>query len=417
MKTITSLVAALMAFVVIAGAQDQTTTVRAGLLIDGTGETRRDARISIENGVVARIDGLRGAVTYDLSDHVVMPGWIDTHVNLASHFGPDGTAHQQADETEGQAMLHAVANAYRTLMAGFTTVQSLGDPLDAYLRDAIDRGDLPGPRILTSLSPLTELSGDPDTIRQRVRELAANGADVVMVMASVSALDGGERAMSDEQIQAACQEASVQGLRAAVRASSPEVMRAAILSGCSAIEDGNRRDDDVIALLAEHGTYLDPQLGLFYDNYFDNRDRYFGSRSFTAIGFARLEEARKAALEAFRGTRANDAVRIVFGTGAVAGAHGRNAEEIISRVEDGRQNAMAAIVSATSVAAAALGLADDIGTLAPGFQADLVAVKGNPLETITTVRNVEFVMKGGQIYRNEVQASSSSRPRRGRRRQ
>ena len=174
----------------IVGAQDTTTTIRTGLLIDGTGETRQDARISIESGVVVRIDGLRGAVTYDLSNHVVMPGWIDTHVHLASHVGPDGMAKESADQTDGQATLQAAANAYRTLMAGFTTVQSLGDPIDAALKTAISDGDLPGPRILTSLHPVTAENGTPNEIRQRVRELVGAGANVVKVMASDAVWDG-----------------------------------------------------------------------------------------------------------------------------------------------------------------------------------------------------------------------------------
>ena len=221
--------------------------------------------------------------------------------------------------------------------------------------------------------------------------------------------------MSDDQIRAACQEGSVQGLRTTVHAYGPDVIRAAILAGCSAIEHGSHDSPGIVELLAEHGTFLDPQVGLFYDNFFENRDRYFGSDRITAVGFALLEEARKAGLEAFRRVRLNDSVRIVFGTDARAGAHGRNAEKLIARVEEGRQSPMAAIVSATSVAAAALGLGDDIGTLAPCFQADLVAVTGNPLDGIAAVRNVEFVMKGGRVYRNEVPSSSPSRPRRDRR--
>ena len=394
------------------GAQDTTTTIRAGLVIDGTGESRQDARISIENGVVVRIDGLRGAVTYDLSNHVVMPGWIDTHVHLASHVGPDGLANEGVEGTEAQATLKAAANAYRTLMAGFTTVQSLGDPIDAALRTAISDGDLPGPRILTSLDPVTAGSGSPDEIRQRVRDLAGAGSDVIKVMASDAVRDGGGRAMSDAQIRAACHEGSTLGLRTTVHAYGSEVVRAAVLAGCSAIEHGGHDSAELVELLTEHGTYLDPQVGLFYDNYFDNRDRHFGRDGFTAVGFARLEEARKAGLAAFRRLRSNDSVRIVFGTDARAGAHGRNAEELIARVEEGRQSPMAALLSATSVAAASLGLGDDIGTLAPGFQADLVAVTGNPLDGIAAVRNVVFVMKSGRVYRNEVPSSSATRPRR-----
>ena len=411
-RTVANGVGALFALGALASAQGDLITVRAGLLVDGTGQTREEARISIEGGTITRIDGLRGAVTYDLSDHVVMPGWIDTHIHLTSHFDADGMVHQDESEREARTILHAVGNAYRTFMGGFTTVQSLGHPLDAEVRDAVARGDIPGPRILTSLRPVGAQSGDPDEIRMFVRQLAAEGADVVMIFASASIRDRGDRAMSDTQIQAACGEAADRGLRTAVHAYGSEVIRAAILAGCTTIEHGNRYDDDVITLLAERGTFLDPHLGLLYQNYFNNRDRFFGVSNFTSVGFARMEEARKAGLETFARTRGNQSVKIVFGSDAVAGAHGLNSEELVARVQEGRQSAMAAIVSATSLAAESLGLGDEIGTVAPGFQADMVAVSGNPLETITAVRNVVFVMKDGQVYRNDVRNTTPSRRQR-----
>ena len=325
----------------LASAQDGPTTVRAGLLIDGTGETRRNVRIFIEDGTITRIDGLRGAVTHDLSNLVVMPGWIDTHVHLAAHFDPDGKTHRSTtEETHGQAMLYAVANAYRTLMAGFTTVQSLGSPLDIDLRDWIARGELPGPRVLTSIRPVTAATGDAEAIRQFVQELSADGADVVKVFASASIRDGGERAMSDVQLQAACGEATAQSLRTAVHAYGTEIIRAAILAGCTAIEHGNRYDDDVIELLAEHGTYLSPQVALLYQNYSDNRDRFLGIGNYTPAGFARMEEARRVGIDTFIRALINPSVKVVFSTDAVAGAHGRNAEELVARVEDGRQDEM-----------------------------------------------------------------------------
>ena len=395
----------------LAGAQETPTTVRAGVLIDGTGEIMNNARLFIEDGVITRVDRLRGAVTFDLSNLVVMPGWIDTHAHLTAHFDPDGMTHRDnPEETEAQTILYAVGNAQRTLMAGFTTVQSLGSPLDAHLRDFIDRGEIPGPRILTSLRPVTAQTGDPEAIRSFVRRLASDGANVVKVFASGSIRDGGERTMSDAQIEAACSEAAAQGLRSAVQAYGTEVVSSVARAGCTSIEHGNRYDDETIALMAEHGTYLDPHLGLLYQNYFDNRDAFFGVGNYTAVGFARMEEARKIGYETFRRTRNNPDVKIVFGTDAVAGAHGMNADELIVRVQNGGQPPMEAIVSATSLAAQSLGLGDVIGTVAPGFAADLVAVLGNPLDNIEAVRNVRWVMKGGQVYRNEVPPVAPARP-------
>jgi len=399
-----------------ADAQDRPVTIRAGLLIDGTGETRRNARIFIESGKITRIDGLRGAVTHDLSNLTVMPGWVDTHVHLTSHFDLDGRLHRtETKETQGQAMLYAVANAYRTLMAGFTTVQSLGSPLDLDLRNWIERGELPGPRVLTSIRPVNAETGNVDMIRRFVQQLSADGADVVKVFASASIRDGGNRVMSDPQIKAACEEATAQGLRTTVHAYGTEVIRSVILAGCTSVEHGNHYDEEVIELLADYGTYITPQLALLYQNYFDNRERFLGIGNYTAAGFARMENARERGIDTFIQTIENPAVNVVFGSDAVAGAHGQNVEELVARVEDGRQDEMAAILSATSIAATALGLGDRIGTIADGFSADLVAVDGNPLDNIASIRNVRFVMKDGEVYRNEVAPVIPPSPQRRRR--
>ena len=179
-----------------------------------------------------------------------------------------------------------------------------------------------------------------------------------------------------------------------------ESLTATIEAGCGGIEHGARYNDAVIDLMAERGTYLDPHLGLLWANYVDNKDRFLGRGNYTEEGFALMEEARVTGYETFRRTLAHGGVRVVYGTDAVAGAHGRNAEELIYRVRDGGQDPMDAIMSATSRAAESLGLAEQIGTLAPGFEADLVAVAGNPLDDITAVRRVVFVMKGGVVYKN-----------------
>ncbi len=384
-----------------ASAQETPLTIRAGRLLDGLGGVAENVVITVEDSRIVQLDDASGPVDYDLTDLTLMPGWIDTHVHLAAHFNTQGRSNRDPDETPAQTALYATENAHRMLMAGFTTVQSLGGMVDRDLREAISRGSLPGPRILTSLNAVSVRSGTPDELRAMVRKLQADGADVVKIFASASIREGGIKLMSDQQLNAVCGEAREVGLRTAVHAYGTESLTAVIEAGCDSIEHGNRYSDEVLELMAEHGTYLDPHLGLLYANYFDNREKFIGIGNYTEGGFALMEEARVIGYDTFRRTLANPNVKIVFGTDAVAGAHGRNAEEFIYRVRDGGQDPMAAIISATSLAAESLGLADEIGSVRTGYMADLVAVAGNPLEDITSVRNVKFVMKNGVVYKNE----------------
>ena len=371
------------------------------MALDGKGGTLRNTSIVVEGSRISRIAPGAQEVTYDLRGLTVMPGWIDTHVHLGAHFDPDGKAHSSTSgETAAQSMLYAVENAYETLMAGFTTVQSLGSSVDQDLRDWIARGIIPGPRVLTSLRPINQGTGDPANIRDAVRQLAAHGVDVIKVFASTSIRDGDTQALTDEQIQAACGEATARGLRSVVHAYGTESLTATILAGCTTIEHGNRYSDDVIRLMAERGTYLDPQVGLIFHNYFEHKDRFLGSGNYHEKGFALMREAVPIGMETFKRTLANGNVKIVFGSDAVASAHGRNYEELIYRVRDGGQEPMDAIVSATARAAESLNLQDRLGTLAPGMEADIIAVAGNPLTDITAFRRVVFVMKGGKVYKN-----------------
>ena len=383
-------------------AQETPITIQAGRLIDGAGNVQEDVTITVTG---SRITGVSvgasdGAATYNLSELTLMPGLIDTHVHLTAHFDADGRNHSDPDETPTQAILFAAENAYATLMAGFTTVQSLGSPRDRDLREAIARGTLPGPRVLTALRAVNASTGSANEIRAFVRQLAADGADVVKVFASASIREGGGLVMTEEQLQAVCGEAQTVGLRTVVHAYGTDGLTATIEAGCGGIEHGNRYNDAVIDLMADRGVYLDPHVGSLWANYFEHKDQFIGRGNYTEEGFALMEEARVTGYETFRRTLAHGGVRVVYGTDAVAGAHGRNAEEFVYRVRDGGQAPMAAIVSATSLAAESLALADQIGRVRPGYQADLVAIAGNPLDDITTMRNVRFVMKGGVVYKN-----------------
>src|SRR5437660_9237424 len=287
-------------------------------------------------------------------------------------------------------------------MAGFTTVQSVGSPADIPLRDAVAKGIFPGPRILTSAEPLVgqgERSGTPDQIRAFIRKQKEAGADVIKIFASQSIRSGGGMTLSPEQLGAACDEAKKMSLRAVVHAYK-EAVRAATLAGCTQVEHGTMATDDDLKLMAEKGTYLDPQAGLVIENYLDNKDRYLGTPGYTEEGFAAMQRVLSLNHELVQRASKIPGLRIVFGTDAVAGAHGRNAEEFIDRVRDGGVDPMTAMVSANSLGAEAMGLSDQIGSIAPGLQADIIALDGDPLKDITAVRRVVFVMKGGVVYKS-----------------
>ena len=295
------------------------------------------------------------------------------------------------------------SNAWVTLMAGFTTVQSVGSPADLPLRDAIRKGLLPGPRILTAVETLTgrgEQTGTPDEIRAFVRKQKEEGADLIKIFANYS-VRRPEMMISQEQLNAACDEARKQGLRTLVHAYK-DAVRAATLAGCTEIEHGVLATDDDLKLMAEKGTYLDPQAGLVWENYLANRERFVGTPGFpnSLEGFAGMQSLIPIYHEFMRRAMKIQGLKIVFGTDALAGAHGRNAEEFIDRVRDVGIDPMEAMVSANSLGARALGMADQIGSIAPGLQADIIALDGDPLKDIAAVRRVVFVMKGGIVYKN-----------------
>jgi imidazolonepropionase-like amidohydrolase len=381
-------------------AQDRPIVLKAATLLDGKGQVIHDTIIVVEGTKIARLGGAvpPGAITYDLADLTVTPGWIDTHSHLWWHFHNGRLAGK--DEPLTQAMLHAVDNAVLTLNAGFTTIQSPGSPEDKDLREAIARGVLPGPRVLTSLEPLTEQSSAPEKLRELVRERKQQGADFIKLFASKSIREGGAQTMTDAQLQAACGEAKSLGLRTIVHAHSAEAAKAATLASCTSIEHGAYVTDEVFELMAQHGTYYDPNIGLVLQNYLQNKEKFLGIGNYNEQGFAFMEKGISIVLDTFKKALKHKNLKIIYGTDAVAGAHGRNYEEFIVRVRDGGQEPMAALVSATSLSAESLGMQDQIGAIAPGMQADVIAMDGNPLQDVTAVRRVVFVMKNGKVFEN-----------------
>jgi imidazolonepropionase-like amidohydrolase len=280
-------------------------------------------------------------------------------------------------------------------------VQSLGSSADIPLRDAIAKGQLPGPRILTSAEPIMgrgEQTGTPEEIRAFVRKQKASGADLIKIFAS-GGMRQGPMTLSQEQLSAACDEAKKQGLRTLVHAYR-DAVHAATIAGCTEIEHGLGATDDDLKLMAEKGTYLDPQAGLLLENYIENKVRFLAAPYYTEEGFAAMQGLIPAHQEFLKRAAHIPGLKIVYGTDAVAGAHGRNAEDLIHRVRDCGIDPIAAMVSANSLGAEAVGMADQIGSIAPGLQADIIALDGNPVKDITAVRRVVFVMKGGIIYKN-----------------
>ena len=375
--------------------------IAASTVLDGKGHVLHDTRIAVESSKIVALDPKAGPVDYDLRGLTVLPGWIDAHVHVTWSFGKDGKNAGPSGTTQEDAY-KAASNAWLTLIAGFTTVQSVGSPTDIPLRDAVAKGILPGPRILTSAEPLQgrgDQTGTPDEIRAFVRKQKQAGADLIKIFASQSIRQGGGMTLSQEQLNAACDEAKKQGLRTLVHAYK-DAVRAATLAGCTEIEHGTLATDDDLKLMAEKGTYLDPQAGLIIENYLLNKEKYLGTPGYTEEGFTAMAKILPMNHELMQHAVRTSRLKIVFGTDAVAGVHGRNAEEFIDRVRDGRQDPMQAMMSANSIGAEALGMADQIGSIAPGLQADIIAVDGDLLKDMTAVRRVVFVMKGGIVYKN-----------------
>jgi imidazolonepropionase-like amidohydrolase len=389
--------------------QNKRIVIAASTVLDGKGQVIHDTRIVIEGSKIVAVDPKATPVDYDLRGLTVLPGWIDAHVHINWFFGKDGKLAGATAPPEDAAYA-AASNAWVTLMAGFTTVQNMGSPTT--LRDAIAKGLLPGPRILTAIEPLIgrgEQTGTPDEIRAYVRKQKEAGADLIKIYAS-GGMSRGTMTMSQEQLNAACDEARKVGIRTLVHAYR-DAVRAATLAGCTQIEHGLGATDDDLKLMAEKGTYFDPQGGLIIENYLLNKEHYLGTPFYTAEGFASMEKLLPQFHNLMQHAVTTPGLKVVFGTDAVAGAHGRNAEDFIDRVRDGAVDPMAAMVSANSLGAEALAMSDQIGTIAPGLQADIIALDGDPLKDITAVRRVVFVMKGGMVYKNVKQSRLPEMPK------
>ncbi|MDB4899405.1 MAG: amidohydrolase [Gemmatimonadetes bacterium] len=391
--------------------ETEAVTIHTATLLDGRGGARRDMLVTVRGTRIASVQPwMAGAprATYELGALTLLPGLIDVHVHPGWYVNSKGALHRPDDgDSPETAALNRAGNLYATLMAGVTTIQSLGGPEDADLRTAVARGVIPGPRILTSLQPINDTHPSPDSMRAIVRQRKADGADLIKLFASAGLGAGGAQTLSDAQIAAICGEAKAVGLRTVVHAISAQSVRAATLAGCTEIEHGIFVGDDELRLMAEHGTIFSPQVCLVFQNYLDNREAYTRS-GFTPKSFESLQGALGQTPAMFARAIATPKLRIVFGTDAVALAHGHNADELVCRVQKGGQRPMDAVVSATSSAASALAIDDRVGTIAPGMDADLIAVDGDPSNDVTALKRVMFVMRQGSVYKG---MSSPSAPR------
>lgn len=397
----------MMAFVLLLAtpglAQEAPVVLQGARILDGRGGVIEDANIVVQNGRIVEVAPgatAEGALRVDLRNYTVMPGMIDVHVHIGNHFeaATDHIPGPDSDESPAEIALYGVENAYHTLMAGFTTVQSMGSPTDIPLRDAIARENLPASRVLTSIRWISD--GTPEELRQQVREVASAGADLIKLFASGSLRIGAPPTMTQEQLDAACDEARRLGLRTAVHAHGPISAQRASRAGCTQIEHGAFLDRESLEVLAENGTYFSPNIYLVSENYLTNQDKFIGVGNYTEDGFRRTRESIPVKLAMFKEALQVEGLKILFGTDGVAGSHGRQEVELVYRVEEAGQDPMAAIVSATSLAAESLDMDDRIGSIAPGMEADIIAVAGDPSQDIRAVRQVRFVMKGGRIYKN-----------------
>ena len=374
----------------------QDTVLKTRLAIDGQGNVIRDAVIVVHDGriVSVRPNGRvpQGAREVDLTKFTVMPGLIDMHVHIAAHFD------ERSRERPSITVLWAAENARKYLESGFTTLRSLGSSnlVDVDLRNAINAGLVPGPRLFVSGEPLAETAVKPaegeGPMKEYVRRQVAANVDVIKIFGSLSSRAGGGPTYTLEQLKAAVDEAHKAGKPVAVHAHAAEAVRRAILAGADTVEHGALMDDAVIDLLVQKQVVYVPNLYLA-EYYLANGQKFH----FNEEQLRYTRDFMKPRAEAFA-KAVKKGARIVFGTDAVAGMAGHTAPEFERRVALGMP-AQQAITSATSTPAKVLGMAEKIGDLKPGMFADIIAVEGNPLEDIKALGRVTFVMKEGTIYK------------------
>jgi imidazolonepropionase-like amidohydrolase len=400
----------------------KTVVVRAGHLLDvKSGKTLANQIIVIQGDKIANVGSdtqiPAGAQVIDLSNATVLPGLIDahTHITMTTNFG-----YSTLGISIPREALNGARNARVTLDAGFTTIRNVGASgfTDVALRDAINAGDVPGPRMLVSGPALGITGGHCDddmlpfewhataegvadgveAVQHKTREVIKYGADLIKICATGGVLSHGDNPQASqftlEEMKAIVADAHRLGRKVAAHAHGAQGIRWASEAGVDSIEHGSYIDDAAIAEMKKNGTYLVPTLYLM-DWFFDNAEKIGTPPELIAKGHEVMPAARKNVARAFAA-----GVKVGFGTDAAVYPHGLNAHEFAVMVKLGL-TPLQAIQAATVNDADLLGWSDKVGTLEPGKWADIVAVDGDPLADVTTLERVKFVMKGGEVVKNQ----------------